>query len=68
MSRLSESEKQALLAACDKDMEGPPLRDDERFVPPSPEGRARYIDFATQAARFYRGRKPVGFKGECWKL
>lgn len=31
--------------------------------------RLAYIHFATAAARLYRGpRRPIGFKGEDWRL
>ncbi|GAB4174190.1 MAG: hypothetical protein Kow0020_09610 [Wenzhouxiangellaceae bacterium] len=68
MSRLSEQERAELIAAARKPLNGPPLRPDERFVAPTPEARHRYIVFATQAARFYRGDKPVRFIGDRWKL
>jgi len=68
MSRLTEQERRALIAAVRQPLNSPPLRPDERFVAPTPEARRRYILFATEAARFYRGVKPVGFRGNQWKL
>lgn len=68
MTRLTDQERRELIAAARQPFDNPPLRPDERFVAPTPEARLRYIRFATQAARFYRGDKPVGFRGDHWKL
>jgi len=68
MSRLTEQERKQLIATVRQPLNGPPLRPDERFVAPTPEARRRYILFATEAARFCRGVKPVGFRGDQWKL
>jgi len=68
MSRLTEHEHRQLIAAARRPLNSPPLRPDERFVAPTPEARRRYILFATEAACFYRGVKPVGFRGDLWKL
>jgi hypothetical protein len=38
------------------------------IVEQTPEGRARYIRWATEAAKFFKGTKPVCFTGEHWKL
>jgi hypothetical protein len=68
MSRLSEQERSELITAARQPISNPPLRLDERFVAPTPEARRRYILFATEAARFYRGVRPIGFRGDQWKL
>jgi hypothetical protein len=39
-----------------------------RIVEPTPEARARYCRWATEAAKFYKGHKPVRFTGDHWKL
>ena len=67
MSRLSPEEKRSLREASGFADE-PSLRPDERFVQPTVEARERYIRFATQASRLYRGEKPVEFRGKHWRL
>lgn len=37
-------------------------------VAPTREARARYCRWATEAAKFYKGQKPVRFTGDRWKL
>ncbi|MBK5970962.1 hypothetical protein Thiosp_00388 [Thiorhodovibrio litoralis] len=39
-----------------------------RVVKPTTEARYRYCLWATAAAKFFRGKKPVRFGGEHWKL
>jgi len=39
-----------------------------RIVEPTTEARARYCRWATEAAKFYKGTKPVRFVGNQWKL
>lgn len=68
MTKLSDQEKQAWREAAKHPIRQPPLRPDERFVAPTPEARSRYIRFATQAAAFYKGAKPVRFRGNDWRL
>lgn len=68
MARLTDAEREGLRRAAEAPFEEPPLSADERYVAPTVEARARYIRFATHAARLYRGAKPVRFVGEHWKL
>lgn len=68
MARLTDNERKALRELASQHREEPPLTDDERFVAPTAEARARYIRFATEACRFYKGDKPVRFIGKHWKL
>ena len=68
MARLTEAEREALRQLADKDCDAQSLSANERFVAPTPEARARYIRFATEASRFYRGEQPVRFGGDCWRL
>ncbi|MCS3904399.1 hypothetical protein J2T55_002435 [Methylohalomonas lacus] len=68
MARLTNDERRALRELAAQQHDEPPLTDDERFVAPTAEARARYIRFATEASRFYRGDKPVRFVGNHWKL
>lgn len=68
MARLSEEERQALRALTRQPNREPPLRREERFVAPTTEARERYTRFATQASRFYKGDRPVRFRGNHWRL
>ena len=34
----------------------------------TPEARARYCRWANEAAKFFKGTKPVNFTGKHWKL
>ena len=44
------------------------LTSEERFVAPTVQARALYIQFATLAACFFKGEKPCSFTGKHWKL
>ncbi len=68
MTRLTEAERTAWRALSDECLTQPALRHDERFVEQTPAGRQRYIEFATEAACFFKGEKPVRFVGEHWRL
>lgn len=56
------------------DREKKQLREATRNNPPAPAPRPRtmtpreYVEFATFAARFARGTKPVRFSGDRWRL
>lgn len=68
MARLTDQDREALLGGLRQSTAEPPLSPEERFVAPTVEARARYIRFATQASRFFKGEKPVRFTGDHWKL
>jgi hypothetical protein len=68
MGKLTEDEKREWQAVAKRELDAPPLNNDERFVAPTVEARARYIRFATQAARLFRGDKPSRPEGQHWKL
>jgi len=68
MAKLTDAERQALRQLADQGRDAQPLSANERFVAPTPEARARYIRFATEASRFYRGEQPVRFGGDYWRL
>lgn len=68
MTRLSDKEREMLRNLSGDATPEPPLSTEERFVAPTPEARARYIRFATQASMFYKGERPIGFRGNHWKL
>jgi len=61
MARLSDTEKRQLVAATKRrPAKSPP--------PPRPMSPREYMEFATFAARFARGSKPVRLGGDEWKL
>jgi hypothetical protein len=68
MTRLTEREREDLRRLAEGPREGQPLTAEARFVAPTPEARMRYIRFASRAARFYKGDKPVRFRGNDWRL
>lgn len=68
MTRLSEEEREMLENLSRDSASEALLSPEERFVAPTPEARARYIRFATRAAMFYKGERPIGFRGNHWKL
>ncbi|HKK18768.1 MAG TPA: hypothetical protein VJ952_08815 [Opitutales bacterium] len=66
MARLTDTDRKVLLEA--KPWTEPEEMRSPRIVEQTPEGRARYCRWATEAAKFYRGTKPVRFTGKHWKL
>jgi len=66
MARLSKSDREAFQNAG-RWIERPEQRS-PRLVEPTPEARARYCRWATEAAKFFKGEKPVRFTGDHWKL
>ena len=68
MARLTPEEREELLRVSKLDLRPPPDLEKDRWVPQTPEGRLRYMQFAAQAAKFFKGTKPVRFGGEHWKL
>lgn len=66
MARLSETDKAAFRESA-RWIEGPKERS-PHTVEATPEARARYIRWASEATKFYKGKKPVHFTGEHWKL
>ena len=68
MNKLSEAEREAWRRVAGESHKAPALTDDERFVAPTVEARARYIRFATEAARLYRGPEKPWMTGRNWRL
>lgn len=66
MARLNETDRKTLLEP--KPWTEPDAMRSPRIVEPTTEARARYCRWASEAARFYRGTKPVRFTGDHWKL
>ena len=68
MAKLTDSEKTAFREFMARGWEQSPEEQSPRIVEPTPEGRARYIRWATEASKFFKGTKPVDFSGDHWKL
>lgn len=68
MAKLSDQERRQWIALRDAPFQQPPPADEERFVAPTVEARERYMRFLTEASKFFRGTRPVPFKGDNWKL
>lgn len=68
MTQLTKEEREALLALGEDGLRQPDLPRSLRLVLPTPEARLEYIRFATEASRFFRGRREIGFRGDDWRL
>lgn len=68
MAKLTENDKVAFRELTERGYVQNPEERSPRLVEQTPEGRARYMRWASEAAKFYKGSKPIGFKGNNWKL
>ena len=68
MAQLSKTDKAAFRALSNKGWEQSAEERSPLIVEATPEGRARYIRWASQASKFFKGEKPVDFSGDHWKL
>lgn len=68
MARLTEEDKKAFLELKEKGWKQSPQERSPRIVKDTPEARYQYCLWATQAAKFFKGKKPVRFVGNDWKL
>lgn len=68
MTRLTQEERQAFESLGRSAFQQPELADSQRLVLPNPRARLEYIRFATDASRFFRGRRAIGFRGDNWLL
>jgi len=66
MARLKDTDRRTLLKP--KPWAEPIAMRSPRVVQPTAEARGRYCRWATEAAKFYKGVKPVRFAGDHWKL
>jgi len=68
MTRLTDVDREAFARLTESGwIEAPALRS-PTIVAPTTAARELYCHWATQASRFYQGKKPVRFGGEHWKL
>lgn len=68
MTRLTRAERIALKALRADALQQPGLSVSQRLVLPTPRARLEYVRFATEASRFFRGRREIGFRGDDWRL
>jgi len=68
MTQLTRHEREALESLGPGALAQPELEVSQRIVQPTPRARLDYIRFATDASRFFRGRREIGFHGENWLL
>ncbi len=68
MAKLTETDKAAFREFTTRGWEQSEAERSPRLVEQTPAGRARYCRWATEAAKFFKGTKPVDFSGDHWKL
>lgn len=68
MTRLTDAEREELRAFSRARHVEPPLPPEDLFVASTADGRLRYIGWVTQASKFFKGKKPVRFRGDHWRL
>jgi len=68
VTQLTKAEREAFRALGEDGLRQPDLPGSLRLVLPTPEARLEYIRFATDANRFFRGRREIGFRGDDWRL
>ncbi|MCH2155650.1 MAG: hypothetical protein MK080_06575 [Opitutales bacterium] len=68
MAKLSEEEKKAFIELSERGYVQSTEEKRPLTFENTPEGRARYVRWATEMAKFYKGEKPVRFVGNEWKL
>jgi hypothetical protein len=68
MARLSETDRDHFRRFTERGWRQSPEESSPARVAPTLEARHRYCVWAAEAARFYKGTKPVRFVGTQWKL
>jgi hypothetical protein len=68
MARLTPADRKAFLELHRIGWRQTPEEFIPRAVDPTVEARQAYCRWASEAARFFKGRKPVRFEGSNWKL
>jgi len=68
MARLSEADKTTFRELTARGWERSDEARSPRYVEPTPAARRRYCEWATEAAKFFKGTKPIDFSGDHWKL
>jgi hypothetical protein len=68
MARLTDTDRAALLRLSESGWVQSAEERSPAIVEQTTAGRERYCRWATAAAAFYRGKKPVRFVGDRWKI
>lgn len=68
MARLTEADRAAFRDLTERGWVQSPGERSPAIVEQTLAGREQYCRWATAAARFYKGSKPVRFVGNHWKL
>lgn len=68
MTKLTEADRAAFRRLSETGWVETPAQLSPTIVDGTAAARERYCRWATQAAHFYRGQKPVRFSGKHWKL
>lgn len=68
MARLTQTDKEAFRELTERGWVNDPAEQSPRFMPLTTEAREAYCRWATEAAKFHKGIKPVNFSGDHWKL
>lgn len=68
MTKLTETDRAAFRRLTESGWVEASAQRSPAIVAATTEARERYCHWATQAARFYRGQKPVRFSGKHWRL
>ncbi len=66
MAKLTKTDRETLRSA--EPWVQSPTERSPRIMEDTPEARARYCRWANEAAKFFKGTKPVNFTGKHWKL
>ncbi len=68
MKRLTNNDRNAFRELTERGWKQSPVERSPRVVEQTAEARKRYCQWASDAARFFKGKKPVRFGGSQWKL
>lgn len=67
-SRLTKDDREAFRELTERGWAQSEEERSARFAENTPEARERYCRWATDAAKFFKGKKPACFVGSHWKL
>lgn len=68
MERLTRSDRDAFRELTERGWVQSPQERSPRFAEDSPAAREAYCRWATEASRFFKGKKPIRFTGTQWRL
>lgn len=68
MAKLTETDKAAFREFTERGWEQNEQECSPKVLAATIEARRRYCEWAKEAAKFFKGNKPVDFSGDHWKL